>query len=467
MTPGAPAPSSTLLVCTPAVFKRLEVIDAGDGGLPEWADRDLVSDEELSAARVVRVVFGGDTGMAEGALTHSEFMTRLRGLGFTNERIAVSTVESLEDRVREQARREAEKQREDDERALRWKRAQRTADEVLAAEDAATDTYPDFVRFDAEAELDLPEVEWVVEGLVHVGGRVVVGGFRKSGKSVFALNMLASEAMGIPFLDRFATRMPPEGKSVGWMNCELTRVVARRWVKALELWVPDYAMRKIVGAHLRGAMSRFAVTTKAGEEALYRFLVEHQVETLLIDPVAPLMSVCGLDVNKGQDVGRFLATMDRIADRAETHQLVYSAHIGKTSSQDEGNETVLGATRWEDSMDSIIILGKERASGTRWIRAEGRDVSLDNATLDFDNATKRLTLDEATSRYDAELLELAKQVLEVVRASPGILAGPLAGDVRIVGTKGKRLAGIQKAHDLGWIDIRAGHGTAKAHWPLV
>jgi hypothetical protein len=452
--------ADVLLVSTLPVRERMRALNGST--LPAWADITEVSDVELKEAETLYLV----TANGEHGL-RTEVENRARGMGKTNAHIRVQQIERMEAEVTHRRRLAEAKQREDDERALRWKRAVRTADETLAAEDAATSTSPDIVRFDVEAELEMPEQEWVVEGLVHVGGRVVIGGFRKAGKSVMALNMAASEVMGIPFLDRFPTRMPPEDKTVGWLNCELTRVVARRWIKALDTWVPEYALRRIVGVHLRGAMSTFAVTTRAGEEALYRFLVEHRVETLIVDPVGPLMNVCGLDVNDGRDVGRFLTTMDRIADRAETQQLIYTAHIGKSSSRDEGFETVVGAGRWEDAADSIIILGKERLSGARWIRAEGREVSLDNATLVYNDETKKLSIDMATSRYEAELLEAAKQVLGVVRASPGILAGPLAGDMRIVGTKGKRLAAIQKAIDLGWIEVHAGHGTGKAHHALV
>lgn len=456
-----------LLVCTPHVLKRLEVIDAGDNNLPPWVDRDTATDEELSSAAMLRVVTGGDTGRGEGTASHQELMTRVRLLGRTNDWIQVSDIEGLEARVVAKAAAEVEKQHKDDEKALRWKRALRSADDVLAAEDAVTNRTAEVLRLGEEVDEELPEVEWVVDGFLSDEGRTVIGGFRKAGKTIFALNLAAALASGEPFLDRYEVRKPDTDRTVCWLNLELTRLMARRWVHALAGWVPRTALDRIVGAHLRGAASTYAVTTKAGEEALYRLLCEQQVETLLLDPVGPLMSVCGLDVNSGKDVGRFLTTMDRIADRGQTRQLIYTAHVAKSSSQDAGNETVKGDTRWEDSVDSIVMLGKEPNSGVRWLRTETRGTDLDNVTLIYDDEARRLTLDPYTSRRDAELRTCAEQVLEVVRANPGIQTEALLGNPVIVGTKAKRKAGRDEAVRLAWIRKDAGHGSAIEHWPLV
>lgn len=454
-----------LLVCTPSVLARLERIDAGDGHVPPWVDRALVTDEELASAQTLRLVTGGDTG--EDGVTHGELMTRIRGLGFTNASLQVAAIRDLEARVEARARAAVEKQAKEDERALRWKRAQRAADDVLAAEDAVTHRVAEVMSLGDELDLEMPEEQWVVDGFVHDEGRTVIGGFRKAGKTVFALNLAAAIASGEPFLDRYEVRKPDPDRTVGWLNLELTRTMARRWVHGLGGWVPRTALERIVGAHLRGAASTYAVTTKAGEEALYRFLCEQQVETLLMDPVGPLMSVCGLDVNSGKDVGRFLTTMDRIVARAETRQVIYTAHIGKASAADDGNETVKGDTRWEDSVDAIVILGKEPHSGVRWLRTEGRGMGMDNVTLVYDEELQRLTLDPLRSRRDAELRACAEQVLGVVRANPGIQTEALLGNPVIVGTKGKRKAGRDEAVRLGWITKVAGQGSAIEHHALV
>lgn len=431
----------------------------------EWHPEQMDVDAWLDSGRPTREIQDytrievWDTGDGRAV---TAFAKACEEMGPLKDRVRLR--EFAGDRVDEEEKKARDRLRR---RRLDLREADRWAEEVMAARDAATDKEPEEADFEEELALPLPDEPWVVDGLVHDEGRVVIGGFRKAGKTIFTLNLAAAMVTGDLFLDRFAVRKPDPTRTVGWLNLELTRGQARSWVHGLGTWVPPEALRHVAGVHLRGAVASYAITTRGGEKKLADFCERRAVETLLVDPVAPLMAVCGLDVHSGKDVARFLTQMDRIARSVGVRQIVYTAHVAKSSAFEDGQETVKGDTRWEDAVDSIIMLGKEPNSGVRWLRAEGRDVDLDGVTLKYDEAGRKLTLDPLTSRYEAELTTCAQQVLEVVRAIPGIQTEALLGDVRIKGTKAKRKAGVLRAVGYHWIEKRPGPGTAVEHWPLV
>jgi hypothetical protein len=84
--------------------------------------------------------------------------------------------------------------------------------------------------------------------------------------------------------------------------------------------------------------------------------------------------------------------IDEIKAEARVSETIMPAHTPKAKTE-PGAETARGASRLEDWADSLIYVTRDLIAGSRFIRAEGRDVELDETALSFDHATRGLSVD--------------------------------------------------------------------------
>jgi hypothetical protein len=457
-----------LLVCTPGVRERLEAIDAGDGRLPPWADRDLVTDAELARAVHLRFVVGGDTYAEPDAASHAELLERADRLGFTSSRVHVTAVEVLEHKAEAKVRAEIEKQQKEDDRAERIERARRRAVRMLNAEELADDiTEPVVATFAEENDAETPEQEWVIDGLLVAEGRVMLSASKKSGKTTLVLNLLKAMVTEAAFLGLYPVSAMDDDKVACWLNLELTRTQAQRWIKRLGLTADQG--KRLVAVHLRGSVSRFNLTSVEGRAALVELLRPLGVQRLVVDPVAVLMAASGLNNADDLDVARFMLTFDRIAAEVGISEVVYIHHVGK--GVEEGKEAAKGSTRWEDAVDAIWLMGFARDTRQRWFRAEGRDVEVAESPLAFDPETLELTIagglsGVGRSRRSLTTAELTKRVYEVVTRMPGISKGALRGHPDLGVRVTEADAAIAQAISNGWVRTDGGDHGSIQHWPV-
>jgi hypothetical protein len=141
----------------------------------------------------------------------------------------------------------------------------------------------------------------------------------------------------------------------------------------------------------------------------------------------------GNSQNDSGEVGSWLAELDRWA-RADCGALdvVLSAHAGWNG------ERTRGASALEDWADSIVTLTRGTDDEeSRYFKAEGRDVLVDEDRLDFDGTTRTLTLTGAGSRKAAtakrNVEALVGPVVGVVRAEPGLSTNRIEAALRDAG----------------------------------
>jgi hypothetical protein len=187
----------------------------------------------------------------------------------------------------------------------------------------------------------------------------------------------------------------------------------------------------------------------------------NEVDALMVDPFG--RAYVGKSQNDPGEVGAWLADLDRFArGDCEVTDLVVSAHAGW-----EG-ERARGASALEDWGDSIITLNRpdDRDDPTRYLRAAGRDVEVEEDALAYDPATRRLTLTGTGSRRQAadqkRAEELVPMVAAVVKKDPE--CSQAAIEKAVPGRRDSVREAIGEAIDRGLIE-RVKMGRAWAHTP--
>lgn len=300
-------------------------------------------------------------------------------------------------------------------------RARRAAQRQLDAEDR-----PPAPPFDAGTLAAVlarpPEPAFRIEHLMPWESAALIVAQRKTGKTTLEINLARSLLTGAPFLGRFAVQ-PITGK-VAILNFEVSAHQLARW--ASEAGVPQ---DRLVLVNLRGRRNPLGIDEDRA--ALATLLRQHNVESLIVDPFG--RAYTGTSQNDSGEVGAWLADLDTFA-RSEVGatDLVLSAHAGWEA------ERTRGASALEDWADVIITLVRDKDDASaRFLRAEGRDVDVEEDRLAFDPATRALSLagtgDRQQSRAALRVTAITQAVVGVVSRQPGINTAGIEKALRELG----------------------------------
>lgn len=229
--------------------------------------------------------------------------------------------------------------------------------------------------------------KWVVEGLIPYNGSTLLTGKFKSGKSTLMLNLIQAVTSGADFLGTFNV---PKPMNVAYVDMELGRDLAKRWIKDMTGLNPS----KLQYLDRRGRGYTLNMRSETLRAKWARMLIEKEVDVLIVDPLSPIMSALGVDENSNEVVRPMLDAFDSLAVEANLKALVVSHHTGH---QDPNRAR--GATAfmdWASAFMSVIRQGEEYDS-PRVFRASGRDVAVDTSELLFDRRLRKLKLSGVVS----------------------------------------------------------------------
>lgn len=283
---------------------------------------------------------------------------------------------------------------------------------------------PPFQPFDAGTlaeQLAKPEPPAArVDGLIPWDAGTLIIAQRKAGKTTLTLNLARCLLTGEPFLDRFEVR--PASGNVAMLNFEVSG-------KQFAHWADDLSVdpERLFLVNLRGASNPFADERRLAE--LAGLLRARDVESLIVDPFG--RAYPGQSQNDPGEVGHWLADLDRFARQdVGALDVVLTAHAGWSG------EHMRGASAGEDWPDSILYLTRDEDTNLRYLRADGRDVELEESELVMDGQ-RRLTLSGNGSRTNARQSrkqdDLLGRVMEALAGSPGVKVGELENLVRNAG----------------------------------
>jgi AAA domain-containing protein len=226
---------------------------------------------------------------------------------------------------------------------------------------------------------------WRVEGLWPGQGRVVCAAARKAGKTTLTSNLVRSLADSEPFLGHYGVH-PPRGR-VGLIDTEMSRDMIRRWYGDQQLRRPD----RVAVWTLRGRLGSLDVLSREGRLRWAELLKEAEVEVLILDCLAPLLSALELD-ESNEGIGRFLEAWDALLVEAEVSESLVNHHMGHTSERSRGGSRLRDwpEVEWRLVREREEKTDQEIDGGARFFSAYGRDVEVGETLLEFQPGLRRL-----------------------------------------------------------------------------
>lgn len=299
------------------------------------------------------------------------------------------------------------------------------------------------------------ERRWRIDGLLPAKGRMLWSAQKKTGKTTAVGNLARSLLTGEPFLDQFeVTKL--DGRVVV-LNYEVTGEQFAAWMDDID--VPRDRMYVV---NLRG--KRNLLRDEDGRERLVDLVRREEGQVLVVDPFG--RAYTGKSQRDEGEVTPWLVQLDEVAERAGCTELVLTAHAGWDG------ERTRGSSALEDWPDSIVTMTRDPDTDQRFIKAEGRDVLLDEDRLDYDGPTRRLSLSGAGSRKQVRatvhIEDLAIAVRAIVGSAPGINTTKITEALRNDGHHLQRedtTAAVRLAVDREWIVREDGPKNSKVHFP--
>lgn len=286
-----------------------------------------------------------------------------------------------------------------------------------------------------ERTFDLPPEDWsaedfiaesdeplhpVIEGLHYEGNNTLLVAEHKTGKTTLEIAMAASLVDNKPFLGRFDTAL--RWGKVAIFNYEMSPTQFRHWLNDAEI----ENVERIVPLNLRGYKLPF--WDEAELLRMAEFLNRESVSFIIMDPASKAWR--GLVENESDNVqlAEFFGAIDTLKHEARVPNLMLAVHTPRDAERARGGGEI------EAWPDANWYLSKLKGSGTRFLRAEGRDVFLPETMLHFDADTRNLKAveggaAEARNRLAAEaavaILEEAekplslKELVDKLKGQPG------------------------------------------------
>lgn len=297
---------------------------------------------------------------------------------------------------------------------------------------------------DAFAALSLDELgkaienvpEWLIEGALPFGGKVILSAPAKAGKSTMIGNVIRSLVDGTPFLDRFPVKAlgtfpeidyddetgEPCGideeyddtldpQSVLLIDTELSPTMLRRWLDDQGISPEGRERVKVLSLRGRGL-------DLADEKVYERFtnaIIDSHAKIVILDPLGPILRAAGRDENRSADLGPVLAALDQ-AMRDCGVALLLVHHHGHSGERARGASLLRD---WPDAEWIMTTDGERRALSMR-----GRDVELPETVLAYDRETRHLTLGEG-DRQSTAVVHRAGIVVEILTETPGLVTNAL------------------------------------------
>lgn len=296
--------------------------------------------------------------------------------------------------------------------------ARNAAKEIVGAENAAKQFQPPRSEGISTLLAEEPkEPSFHIESMWPHGGMVLALAPKKWGKSTLVRNVVRAGVTGEPFLGRFDVVSRFNRALV--IDMELTRRQFYDYWRGVGL-----TDEQAVAWRLRGSSSTMAIQSPYVRRELVHRMRDTGADLMVLDPIGPALRACGVEENSNDGVGRFLDLLDEMRLEAGIEALLIPHHMGHNGEHGRG-ASVLG-----DKADAIWTGTFERGgdtSGTRFLGAQGRDVSFESTELAYDAATRHLWIpelgrsrasiarDSKAKRRERELSERTEMVASALR----------------------------------------------------
>lgn len=201
-----------------------------------------------------------------------------------------------------------------------------------------------FEDFAANPPLPPPQI---IQGVLHQGCKMVLGGTSKSNKSWCLLDLALSVACGLPWWGRPCTRMP-----VVYLNFELQPWALAERLNALCGAKPECRVPRATLAlwNLRGKNADLSLLRPKLEEQL----AKHQFGLIILDPAYKVLG--NRDENANGEIASLMNELEAMAQSSGA-AVVVAHHFAKgDSTAKSAIDRMSGAGAWARDPDSIMVL---------------------------------------------------------------------------------------------------------------
>jgi hypothetical protein len=219
------------------------------------------------------------------------------------------------------------------------------------------------------------QIDYLIDGLLPVGGSMLLGAQKKVGKSTFLLNLVQAVSRGTSFLGR-ATR----AGRVLYISVDEPKAITKARALALGLTPDDQQIEWVLDRRVPADWNRW----------LRDLCSKARYDLLVIDTLAKLTGVD--DINSYGEWNRKLAPLHALAEELSLSWV--GTHHNRKDSQG-GTNSVAGSMAITAGVDTIVIEQK-LLGGVRTIETEQRyGIDLEPTVLQMNDATYAITLGDA------------------------------------------------------------------------
>lgn len=347
-----------------------------------------------------------------------------------------------------------QKPREHDlETELKRLRVREQAREILRAEQEAARYREPPASLTLEQEQAEPRrgLRWAIPEWAPEDGNVGIEAKRKTGKTTLTGNVTKCLVDHLPFLGNELWTPRELAGNVGHWNYELPDWQFIEWLTDMNI----RDTKRVIPWHLRGY--RVPMNVDVVVERCIAWLKQHDIEVWILDPRNRAWQGMVTNENDSLAIIDWLSAVDVIKREAGVHECYIPAHMGHGSGEEY--ERGRGGSGWGDSLDAYWVY--TRKDDDRYLSAEGRDVHCEERKVNYDHATRLLTIGEGNRRTNTSS-RYVDAAVQIVQANPGIVKWKLED---AIGNKAEAATAIREAIARGLIHVREGTRRAQYHHP--
>jgi hypothetical protein len=206
---------------------------------------------------------------------------------------------------------------------------------------------PEILNLEQLCAVAMPPPPLIIEGVLHQGCKMILGGTSKSNKSWCLLDLALSVASGQPWWGRACTRMP-----VVYINFELHPWALSQRINALCAARPECKdMGKTLHIwNLRGHNADISLLRPKLEEQLEK----HPFGLIILDPAYKVLG--NRDENANGEIASLMNELETMAQKTGA-AIVIAHHFAKgDSTAKSAIDRMSGAGAWARDPDSIMVL---------------------------------------------------------------------------------------------------------------
>jgi len=205
---------------------------------------------------------------------------------------------------------------------------------------------------------DIPEEDMIIgNGLLPKVGFMVIGAYAKEGKTLLSLQLTLNLISGTPFLGEFTVKDHNKVLYIFGENTESgLKGYLKRQIKGFEekarVKIGDRELNNLV--YLNGR--NFSFGSKKNIDDLRNYLMKEEFNIVILDPIGRFID---FDINRGENIVRFLKNLDTLGERA----WILIHHYRKPDYQND-NKTdpihkLVGSSNLGNYCESFIGLERE------------------------------------------------------------------------------------------------------------